>query len=392
MLNFLKPKFPQAVLALADGAYYVGYSIGTSGLAVGELVFNTAMTGYQEILTDPSYKQQIVTFTYPHIGNYGTNEEDIESSQIQVSGLVIRELTQHPSNWRSQQSLHQYLKLNHKVAISHVDTRAITHRLRQSGAQNAAILGLTPDQPMTPELIQTTILVAQQASSMEGQDLAQLVTTSEIYSWNQGFWQLDSGYTMATDAEFHVVVVDLGVKFNILRCLVTSGCRVSVVPAKSTFAEIAALNPHGVFLSNGPGDPDPCLYAIDLAKQCFQHKIPLMGICLGHQIMALACGGKTFKMKFGHHGSNHPVQDLHTKQVYISSQNHGFAVDMESLSETQVIKTFVSLFDGTLQGFERLDGVPALCFQGHPEASPGPQELQGLFHKFIQYMRENKYA
>jgi len=390
VLLSLQGKNPPALLALADGTVFEGLSLGASGQTVGEVVFNTSMTGYQEILTDPSYAHQLVTLTYPHIGNYGINEQDCESSQIHAQGLIIKDVPQEPSNFRSEQCLSSYLKSEGKLGICGLDTRALTRILRSKGAQNGAILALEMGQTITQELIDKAIGLAQSAKSMAGLDLAQEVTTSKRYVFEEGEWQLGSGYTRPHGAKFKVVAFDFGVKKNILRMLVERGCEVTVVPAKTSVKDVLALNPHGIFLSNGPGDPEPCDYAIDAAKTLIDQGIPTFGICLGHQIMALASGAKTYKMKFGHHGANHPVKDLQTGRVCITSQNHGFAVDAVNLPSNLSV-THVSLFDGSLQGLQRTDR-PAFCFQGHPEASPGPHDIAYLFDRFIQLMETSTHA
>ena len=365
-----------AILVLADGTVFRGVAIGASGSSVGEVVFNTSMTGYQEILTDPSYCKQIVTLTYPHIGNVGCNPEDVESSQVFASGLIIRDLSQTVSNFRATQSLPEYLKANNVVAIAGIDTRKLTRILREKGAQNGCIA--------TGDDVEAALAAARSAPSMAGLDLAQVVTCDQPYDWTQKEWKLGEGYSEIVDPKFHVVAYDFGVKRNILRMLAERGCRITVVPAKTSAADVLAMNPDGVFLSNGPGDPEPCDYAIEATKQFIDTGIPLYGICLGHQIMGLAVGAKTVKMKFGHRGANHPVQDMQSKRVMITSQNHGFAVDAATLPANARV-THVSLFDGTLQGFELTD-KPAFCFQGHPEASPGPHDVDVLFDKFIDLM------
>ena len=377
-------KSPKAILALADGTVFKGSSIGAVGQTVGELVFNTAMTGYQEILTDPSYCRQIVTLTYPHIGNYGINDEDVEAEKIHVAGLIIKEPPILDSNFRKTRSLVQYLVDEGKVAIADIDTRRLTRVLRTSGAQNGCIMALTLDEPITDALIASAIAAAQAAPSMAGLDLAKVVSRTERCEWTETEWTLGSGYGQQVQPRFHVVAYDFGVKSNILRMLASRGCRITVVPAQTSAAEVLALQPDGVFLSNGPGDPQPCDYAIKAAAELMDSGIPTFGICLGHQIMALASGAKTFKMKFGHHGANHPVKDLDSGRVSITSQNHGFAVDAASLP-ANLRPTHVSLFDGTLQGLERTD-KPAFCFQGHPEASPGPHDIAYLFDRFIGLM------
>ena len=372
-----------AVLVLEDGATFRGRSIGALGSTVGEVVFNTAMTGYQEILTDPSYCRQIVTLTYPHIGNTGVNKADQESSAIQAAGLIIRDLPLVASSFRSEQSLSEYLSAENVVAISDIDTRRLTRLLRDKGAQNGCIMA-------GPALDETEGLTqARGFGGLKGLDLAKAVTTPTAYSWDEGSWRLG----VATDElapsvgpRFHVVALDFGVKRNILRILVDLGCRVTVVPAQSTLADVLAHKPDGIFLSNGPGDPEPCDYAIDLARSAMAQKIPLFGICLGHQILALASGAKTEKMKFGHHGANHPVQNLADGTVMVTSQNHGFTVSEEAFPDTLQV-THRSLFDGTLQGISRTD-VPAYSFQGHPEASPGPHDAAALFQPFINAMEQ----
>lgn len=369
-----------AILALADGTIFTGVSIGASGHTIGEVVFNTSMTGYQEILTDPSYSSQIVTLTYPHIGNTGVNSEDVESDKIHAAGLIIKDLPMLVSNFRSEQSLSDYLKSQNIVAIAGIDTRKLTRILRENGAQGGAIL-VGSDATKALEL-------AKSFPGLAGMDLAKVVSVSKSYEWTEAEWKLGQGYGTLSNPEFHVVAFDFGVKRNILRMLAERGCKVTVLPAQSSAAEVLALNPDGVFLSNGPGDPEPCDYAIAAAKELIEKGIPTFGICLGHQIMALASGAKTLKMKFGHHGANHPVQDLDTKQVLITSQNHGFAVDAASLPENCRV-THVSLFDGSLQGFARTD-KPAFCFQGHPEASPGPHDIAYLFDRFTNLMKTAK--
>ncbi|NOL49467.1 glutamine-hydrolyzing carbamoyl-phosphate synthase small subunit [Pelistega europaea] len=368
--------FPTAILALADGTIFKGLSIGASGHTVAEIVFNTSMTGYQEILTDPSYTQQIVTLTYPHIGNTGVNPEDVESSHIHAAGLVIRNCPTLLSNFRATQSLPDYLRDHGIVAIAEIDTRKLTRILREGGAQGACIL-VGDDEQKALEL-------ARSYPGMVGQDLATQVSVKAEQEWTQGTWQLGTGYTKPAQDKYHVVAYDFGVKSNILRLLADRGCRVTLVPSQTPAEQVLALNPDGVFLANGPGDPQAVEYAIETAKQILDKKIPLFGICLGHQIMGLALGAKTVKMKTGHHGANHPVKDLTTGRVYITSQNHGFAVDADTLPSNARM-THISLFDGTLQGFELTDR-PAFCFQGHPEASPGPHDIIELFDKFISLM------
>lgn len=391
MLLSLKGSFPPAILALADGTVFIGNSIGAVGTTVGEVVFNTAITGYQEILTDPSYCQQIVTLTYPHIGNYGVNAEDIEAEKVHAAGLIIKDLPLLASNFRLTHTLPQYLVRENTVAIANIDTRKLTRLLRDKGAQNGAIVGLAKGESVTPERIAQAVAAAQAAPSMKGLDLAKVVSTTKTYTWDQTEWQLGQGYGQQTAPRFHVVAYDYGVKLNILRMLAERGCKLTVVPAQTPAADVLALNPDGVFLSNGPGDPQPCDYAIQSTKELIEAGVPTFGICLGHQIMALASGATTFKMANSHHGANHPVKDLDTGRVSITSQNHGFAVDMASLP-ANLRPTHVSLFDGTLQGLERTD-KPAFCFQGHPEASPGPHDIAYMFDRFTALMakaQENK--
>ncbi|MCB6182258.1 glutamine-hydrolyzing carbamoyl-phosphate synthase small subunit [Leeia sp. TBRC 13508] len=370
-----------AILALADGTVFRGVSIGSAGVTVGEVVFNTALTGYQEILTDPSYTKQIVTLTYPHIGNVGVNSEDAEAGGVYASGLVIRDLPLLVSNWRSEMSLPDYLKQHNVVAIADIDTRKLTRILREKGAQNGVVMAGHIDEQKAVEL-------AKAAPSMAGQDLAKVVTTKAAYEWTQGEWRLGEGFVESSDKPYHVVAFDYGVKRNILRMLAHRGCKVTVLPATATAEEALSYQPDGVFLSNGPGDPEPCDYAIKAIQTILTTGVPVFGICLGHQLLGLASGAKTVKMKFGHHGANHPVQDLDSKQVLITSQNHGFAVDQTTLP-ANLRPTHVSLFDGSLQGIERTD-VPAFSFQGHPEASPGPHDVAYLFDKFITAMEKRK--
>ncbi len=374
-----------AILALADGSIFRGEAIGADGQTVGEVVFNTAMTGYQEILTDPSYAQQIVTLTYPHIGNTGTTPEDAESNRVWSAGLVIRDLPLIASNWRNKQSLPDYLKANNVVAIAGIDTRRLTRILREKGAQNGCILA---GDDITEE---AALAAARAFPGLKGMDLAKVVSTTERYEWRSSVWELktDSHATIdAADLPYHVVAFDYGVKVNILRMLVARGCRVTVVPAQTPASEVLALSPDGVFLSNGPGDPEPCDYAIQAIKDVLETDIPVFGICLGHQLLALASGAKTLKMGHGHHGANHPVQDLDTGVVMITSQNHGFAVD-EATLPGNVRAIHKSLFDGTLQGIERTD-KSAFSFQGHPEASPGPTDVAPLFDRFIDAMAKRR--
>ena len=387
------PVLPPAILALADGTVFHGTSIGAAGHTVGEVVFNTSITGYQEILTDPSYCRQIVTLTYPHIGNYGVNEQDVEASKVHAAGLIIKDLPVRASNFRQTLTLTEYLVREGTVAIADIDTRRLTRVLRTKGAQNGCIMSFTADAVVTQAMIDEAVALARSAPSMAGQDLAQVVTRTATEVWTETEWRLTTeaggpGFGEQTEPRFHVVAYDFGVKRNILRMLAERGCKVTVVPAKTPAAEALALNPDGIFLSNGPGDPEPCDYAITAAKELIETGIPTFGICLGHQIMALASGAKTFKMKFGHHGGNHPVKDLDNGRVSITSQNHGFAVDAETLP-ANLRPTHVSLFDGTLQGLARTDR-PAFCFQGHPEASPGPHDIAYLFDRFTALMNDKQ--
>ncbi len=371
------------MLALEDGSLFHGQSIGVAGETVGEVVFNTAMTGYQEILTDPSYARQIVTLTYPHIGNTGCNPEDTESGAVQAAGLVVRDVPPLASNWRSTQGLSEYLREQGVVAIAGLDTRRLTRLLREKGA----LAGCLSSAAATPE---QAIAQAQGFAGLAGMDVACEVTTGEAYTWDEGCWTAGGGFDAAPAAQFHVVAYDFGVKRNILRMLAARGCRLTVVPAQTSAQAVLALAPDGVFLSNGPGDPQPCAYAIEAIGKLLRRGVPLFGICLGHQLLALACGARTVKMKFGHHGANHPVQDLETGRVMITSQNHGFAVDEDSLPEN-LRATHRSLFDGSLQGVRRTDR-PAFGFQGHPEASPGPHDIWPLFDRFVADMREARTA
>ena len=366
-----------AILALADGSIFRGTAIGADGTTVGEVVFNTALTGYQEILTDPSYCRQIVTLTYPHIGNVGVNKEDEESRALYAAGLVIRDLPLLASNWRSEESLDAYLRRHHCVAIADIDTRRLTRILREKGAQAGCIMAGAVDEAQA-------IAAAQAFPGLAGMDLAKVVSIDAAYPWAAGEWRLGHGFAEQIEPRFHVVAYDFGVKRNILRMLAQRGCRLTVVPAQTPAAEVLALQPDGVFLSNGPGDPEPCDYAISAIQTLLEQRLPIFGICLGHQLLGLATGGKTSKMKFGHHGANHPVQDLDSKQVLITSQNHGFQVDETSLPANVRI-THRSLFDGTVQGIALTDR-PAFSFQGHPEASPGPHDVAYLFDRFIQLM------
>lgn len=371
-----------ALLVLEDGTVFRGTAIGAEGISVGEVVFNTSMTGYQEILTDPSYAEQIVTLTYPHIGNTGTNTEDEESNQVWAKGLIIRDLPLLASNFRNQLSLSQYLIQHNVVGIADIDTRKLTRILREKGAQNGCLMaGDNLDE-------QQALAMAKNFAGLSGMDLAKEVCVKERYQWTEGSWVLGEGHRAAPAEQFHVVAYDYGVKRNILRMLVDRGCKLTVVPAQTPAADVLALNPDGVFLSNGPGDPAPCDYAISAIKTLLEKDIPLFGICLGHQLLALASGAKTLKMKFGHHGGNHPVQNLDNKKVLITAQNHGFAVD-EATLPANLRATHKSLFDGSLQGIHRTD-KPAFSFQGHPEASPGPHEASELFDHFITLMRKHK--
>ena len=388
MLLSLKGTTPPAILALADGTVYIGNSIGAPGSTVGEVVFNTSMTGYQEILTDPSYCQQIVTLTYPHIGNYGTNPEDVESDKVHAAGLIIKDLPLVASNFRQTQTLSQYLVAEGTVAIANIDTRQLTRQLRTQGAQNGCILALAPGESVTAQALEKAVAAAKAAPSMTGLDLAKVVSATRPYAWTQTEWTLGSGYGEQTAPRFSVVAYDFGIKKNILRMLAQRGCKVTVVPAQTPAAEVLKHQPDGIFLSNGPGDPEPCDYAIAAVAELIDTGIPTFGICLGHQIMALASGAKTFKMKFGHHGANHPVKDLASGRVSITSQNHGFAVD-ETTLPANLRATHISLFDNTLQGLERTD-KPAFCFQGHPEAAPGPHDIAYLFDRFIREMTTHR--
>ncbi|MDH2997541.1 carbamoyl-phosphate synthase small subunit [Pasteurellaceae bacterium LFhippo2] len=377
--------FEPAILVLADGSVFHGKSIGYQGHTIGEVVFNTAMTGYQEILTDPSYTGQIVTLTYPHIGNTGTNSEDCESNSVAAAGLIIRDLPLLHSNFRSNSSLSDYLVQNKIVAIADIDTRRLTRILRDKGAQAGCIF--------VGDDVEKALELAKSFGSMAGKDLAQQVTCDKVYEWTEGEWHLPvsnggKAFNQQTNLEFHVVAYDFGVKQNILRMLAERGCRITVVPAKTTAEEVLSYNPDGIFLSNGPGDPEPCDYAISAIKTLLETKKPIFGICLGHQLLGLAAGGKTKKMAFGHHGANHPVQDLASQKVLITSQNHGFEVDEASLP-TNVVVTHRSLFDNSVQGIE-LTTQPAFSFQGHPEASPGPHDVAYLFDRFIADMRKAK--
>ena len=366
-----------AILVLKDGTVFRGSAIGAEGIVAGEVVFNTAMTGYQEILTDPSYCRQIVTLTYPHIGNTGANTEDVESGKVQAAGLVIRDLPLLSSNFRETVTLGDYLKREKIVAIADIDTRKLTRLLRDKGAQDGCIMAGRVDE-------KAALKAAREFPGLVGMDLAKVVSCKGPYDADETVWQLGSGYGKRTEAKFHVVAYDFGVKLNILRMLASRGCKLTVVPAQTPAADVLKLKPDGVFLSNGPGDPEPCDYAIRAIRELLDAGVPLFGICLGHQLLGLACGAKTLKMKFGHHGANHPVQDLESKRVMITSQNHGFAVDAATLPANAKV-THVSLFDGSLQGFALTD-KPAFCFQGHPEASPGPHDVDYLFDRFVKMM------
>jgi len=365
-----------AILALEDGSFFEGSSIGVDGVTTGEVVFNTAMTGYQEILTDPSYCQQLITLTYPHIGNTGVNQEDEEATQIHASGLIIRDLPLMASNWRSQSSLQDYLEIRNVVAIADIDTRKLTRLLRDRGAQSGAIVA------GADATVEKALEAASSFGGLAGADLAKVVTTTDRYEWAQSTWSLQDGYRESTESRFHIVAYDYGIKKNILCMLVERGARVTVVPAQTPAAEVLSMNPDGIFLSNGPGDPEPCDYAIEAIAEILKTDIPIFGICLGHQLLALASGAKTMKMKFGHHGANHPVQDLDSGVVMITSQNHGFAVDESSLPDN-LLATHRSLFDGSLQAVHRTDKA-AFSFQGHPEASPGPHDVAPMFDHFFE--------
>jgi carbamoyl-phosphate synthase small subunit len=379
----------RAVVVLEDGRLWTGESYGAEGTAFGEAVFATGMTGYQETLTDPSYHRQIVVMTAPHIGNTGVNDEDVEAPRVFAAGLVIRDLPQRPSNFRMQRDLSTYLRDEGIVGIADIDTRKLTRILREKGAQAGVIVAAGEAQPLTDAMLRDALAQAQAYPGMAGQDLARVVSTRQPYAWTEGSWRLaradgTPGYVTPDAFRFHVVAFDYGVKRNILRLLADRGCRITVVPAQTPVDEVVKLAPDGVFLSNGPGDPEPCTYAIDAARAFIARRLPTFGICLGHQIMGLAVGGRTLKMKFGHHGANHPVVDVESRKVYITSQNHGFAVDEKSLP-ANVRVTHVSLFDGSLQGFALTD-APAFCFQGHPEASPGPHDIGDLFDRFVRLM------
>lgn len=383
-MQHLKEPLVPAILALANGQFFQGVSLGASGQAVGEVVFNTAMSGYQEIITDPSYARQLVTLTCPHIGNVGINMIDDESSKVWAAGLIIRDIALMTSNWRSQSSLAQYLKQHQRVAIAEIDTRHLVHVLRQEGAQSGCIMTGTDDPT-------EALALARSLPGLSGQDLAQVVTTAATYAYDENSdWENELSQGVDAASMNHVVVYDFGVKRQILRHLVDRGCRVSVVPATTAVEDVLALSPQGVLFSNGPGDPQACQYAVSAAQQLMAHGVPLLGICLGFQIIALACGASTFKMKFGHHGANHPVKALASQRVSITSQNHGFAVEMASLP-SDLMATHVSLFDGSLQGISHRT-LPVLGFQGHPEASPGPHDITSIFDDFINYMLKHKAA
>jgi carbamoyl-phosphate synthase small subunit len=380
LLPSLFPETTPAILALADGTIFRGISIGAPGHTVGEVVFNTAITGYQEIVTDPSYSRQIVTLTYPHIGNTGVTSEDDEASRIHAAGLVVRDYSLMVSNFRSERSLGDYLKDQNVVGIAGIDTRKLTRILREKGAQAGCIL--------VGDDAEEALRLAREFPGMAGMDLAKVVTVKDSYTWSDSVWKLGEGHSTPAPGKFHVVAMDFGVKRNILRLLVEHGCRVTVVPAQTSAEDVLALNPDGLFLANGPGDPEPCDYAVAVTKEFLERQKPVFGICLGHQILGLAVGANTLKMKFGHHGANHPVHDVISGRVFITSQNHGFAVDPATLPPN-VRVTHVSLFDGSLQGFELTDR-PAFCFQGHPEASPGPHDIVMLFERFAQMMQHSK--
>jgi carbamoyl-phosphate synthase small subunit len=387
LLPSLVIPLPPALLTLADGTTFLGTSIGAPGRTVGEVVFNTALTGYQEILTDPSYCRQIVTLTYPHIGNTGVNDEDVEASKVHAAGLIVKDVSLRVSNFRATMTLPEYLAREGTVAIAGIDTRRLTRVLRTSGAQNGCISTYAAGHVLAPDDVAAAVAAARGAPSMAGLDLAKVVSVREPYEWTETEWLLGSGYGRLANPKFHVVAYDFGVKRNILRMLASRSCRVTVVPAQTPSAEVRKLKPDGVFLSNGPGDPQPCDYAIAATRELIDTGVPTFGICLGHQILALASGAKTFKMKFGHHGANHPVKDLDSGRVSITSQNHGFAVDAATLP-ANLRPTHISLFDGTLQGLARTDR-PAFCFQGHPEASPGPHDIAYLFDRFVALMEKH---
>ncbi len=380
----LVPEFAPALLALADGTLFHGRSIGAPVQTIGEVVFNTAMTGYQEILTDPSYCRQIVTLTYPHIGNTGVNHEDVESARIHAAGLIVKELPALMSNWRSEQTLQQYLDGEGVPGLAGIDTRRLTRILREKGAQSGCLVAAASPGEVIDE--QAAVAAARAFPGLSGMDLAQVVSSASTYRWNEGTWRLGKGFTEPASGTFKVLAYDFGVKRNILRLLADRGCELIVVPARTSAEEALSYEPDGIFLSNGPGDPEPCDYAIAAARELIERGLPIFGICLGHQIMALASGARTLKMKFGHHGANHPVRDRDTGKVMITSQNHGFAVDPASLPANLRV-THESLFDGSIQGLARTDR-PAICFQGHPEASPGPHDIDYLFDRFVTMMNE----
>ncbi|MBE0623284.1 MAG: glutamine-hydrolyzing carbamoyl-phosphate synthase small subunit [Burkholderiales bacterium] len=384
----LSSPFPPAILALADGTVFSGIGVGAAGSSAGEVVFNTAMTGYQEILTDPSYCRQIVTLTYPHIGNTGVNQEDQESAQLHAAGLVIRDLPLRVSNFRSEHSLPDYLIANKIVAIAGIDTRKLTRILRTGGAQAGCLLSAAQDGNLGEAELTRALAAARAFPGLAGMDLAKVVSAREPYDWDEGAWRLGKGHGRTDSHRFHVAAYDFGVKRNILRLLAERGCKVTVFPAQTPAQAVLATRPDGVFLSNGPGDPEPCTYAIDAIGEIVDEGMPTFGICLGHQLLGLASGAKTMKMKFGHHGANHPVKDLDTGRVAITSQNHGFAVDAATLP-ANLRPTHVSLFDGSLQGMARTDR-PAFCFQGHPEASPGPHDIGYLFDRFVKLMEARR--
>jgi carbamoyl-phosphate synthase small subunit len=375
---------PSALLALEDGSLFYGESIGVPGQAVGEVVFNTAMTGYQEILTDPSYARQIVTLTYPHVGNTGANPEDMESDGVYAAGLVIRDLPYAHSNFRAAESLPEFMRRHKLVGIAGIDTRRLTRLLREKGAQNGCVVAVDKGGKLDKK---EALKIARAFPGLKGMDLAKVVTTKKPYGWDEGLWQLGQGYVKQEQPRFHVVAYDYGIKRNILRMLAARGCRLTVVPAQTSAEEVLMLKPDGVFLSNGPGDPEPCTYAIEAIRKIIDTGLPVFGICLGHQLMGLAANARTVKMKFGHHGANHPVLEIATGRVMITSQNHGFAVDEASLPQNLRV-THRSLFDGSVQGFEYND-QPAFCFQGHPEASPGPHDVSPLFDRFAVFMEQH---
>ncbi len=382
----LIPESAPALLALADGTVFRGRSLGAPVQAVGEVVFNTSMTGYQEILTDPSYCRQLVTLTYPHIGNYGVNAEDLESLKIQAAGLIVKDVPARLSNWRSNGSLTDYLKGEGVPGIAGIDTRKLTRLLRDKGAQNGCLVAAAKPGDAIDE--QAAIAAARAFPGLAGMDLAKVVSTAEPYTWTEGSWRLGTGFVSPSSRRFKVVVFDYGVKRNILRLLSDRGCELIVLPAQASAADALAHQPDGIFLSNGPGDPEPCDYAVAAIRELVERSLPTFGICLGHQLLGLASGARTMKMKFGHHGANHPVRDLDTGKVHITSQNHGFAVDASSMPANLRV-THVSLFDDSIQGLERTDR-PAFCFQGHPEASPGPQDIHYLFDRFIALMEQGR--